>query len=61
MASEKYIVTVDEYGTEWRNEEGKLHRLDGPAVKWWDGHKEWWIEGKKYTEAQFNEKVNQLH
>lgn len=25
---------------------GKLHRLDGPAIEQADGRKEWWIDGK---------------
>lgn len=36
-----------EYGNKvWRNEEGKLHRLDGPAVEYADGTKVWMVEGK---------------
>ena len=37
-----------EYGNriEWRNEEGEIHRLDGPAIEWADGTKEWWAHGK---------------
>ncbi len=39
---------------EYRNEDGKLHRTDGPARIWYyeNGqarHEEWWIEGKGYT------------
>ena len=30
---------------EWRNSEGKLHRLDGPTVIREDGTEQWWIEG----------------
>ena len=26
---------------------GKLHREDGPAVEYSDGHKEWYLHGKK--------------
>jgi len=25
-----------------------LHRLDGPAVEWSDGTKEWWVDGKRH-------------
>ena len=32
----------------------KLHRLDGPAVEFLDGGKEWWVFGTRYTEKQFN-------
>jgi hypothetical protein len=27
-------------------EDGPLHRLDGPAIIWKDGHQEWYVEGK---------------
>jgi hypothetical protein len=27
---------------------GKYHRVDGPAVIWWDGFLEWWIDGVQY-------------
>ena len=32
--------------TEWRNLEGLLHRIDGPAVEWSDGSKEWYVNGE---------------
>jgi len=28
----------------------KKHRLDGPAVSWWDGTKEFWIDGVRYKD-----------
>lgn len=28
---------------------GKLHRIDGPAVEGVNGHNEWWIDGAPYT------------
>jgi hypothetical protein len=34
------------YGIEYRNEQGKLHREDGPAVEYKDGTKYWLINGK---------------
>ena len=34
---------------------GKYHREDGPAVEWGNGYKEWWIDGEKITEAEFNQ------
>jgi hypothetical protein len=33
---------------EHRNENGKLHCTDGPAVKWADGSCEWWVDGKSH-------------
>lgn len=49
-----YKVTVDDEGsTRWYNEKDQLHRENGPAVEWVDGHKEWWVNGKKLTEEEF--------
>ena len=28
----------------------KLHREDGPAIEYADGHKEWWLNGKLHRE-----------
>ena len=33
---------------EYRNEKGKLHRTDGPAIEWSDGYKEYWVDGKRH-------------
>jgi len=42
-----YTVKVNDSGTvRWYNEDGLLHRLDGPAVEYADGSKEWWVNGK---------------
>ena len=30
----------------WINEKGHFHREDGPAREWFNGTKEWWIDGK---------------
>ena len=31
----------------------KLHRADGPAIEFADDSKYWYINGKKYTEEDF--------
>jgi len=42
---------VDKYGTTWwYNEDGELHREDGPAVEYVDGTKHWYINGKHHRE-----------
>lgn len=33
---------------EWRLPNGKLHRLDGPAVTWPDGTQKWYRYGKRH-------------
>ncbi len=34
--------------TEWRNEQGRLHRTDGPAAERPAGTKEWWVNGLRH-------------
>jgi hypothetical protein len=42
---------IDECGTKrWYNEQGELHREDGPAVKRTDGSKYWYLNGKLHRE-----------
>ena len=44
-----YKVTVDVYKTtRWYNDKEQLHRLDGPAIECADGHKVWYVEGKRH-------------
>ena len=33
---------------EWRNEQGQLHKVDGPAVEHEDGYQEWYLNGKRH-------------
>jgi len=40
------ILKVDKFGTKkWKNEIGRLHRIDGPAVEFANGTKEWHQNG----------------
>jgi len=56
---EKYIVTVEDNGTIiWRNEKGKYHRLEGPAIKWANGDKSWYLNDERLSEEEFNKRVN---
>lgn len=32
----------------YRNEAGKLHRTDGPALVHANGDREWWVNGKRH-------------
>jgi hypothetical protein len=42
-----YKVTVDEdKNICWYNDKENRHRLNGPAIEWANGHKEWWVNGK---------------
>lgn len=33
---------------EWRNKKRYLHRVDGPAIEWISGHKEWYLNGVRH-------------
>ena len=44
-------MIIDEFGNKiWRNENGKRHREDGPAVEWANGDKSWYLNGKLHRE-----------
>ena len=41
---------IDKYETkEWRLN-GKIHREDGPAIEWANGHKSWYLNGNCHRE-----------
>ena len=40
-----------EYGSKvWRNSQNEYHRDDGPAAEWFNGDKEWFINGLRHRE-----------
>jgi len=44
-------ITIDKLGNKfWIKKGGILHRLDGPAREFENGHKEWWINGVVHRE-----------
>jgi len=39
-------LEIDPFGNKrWKNKEGLLHRLDGPAIEWSGGGKRWYQNG----------------
>lgn len=45
-ADQEPVMTVKSSGDkQWRLKNGKLHRLDGPAVEWADGTESWFQNG----------------
>jgi hypothetical protein len=51
----QYIKKDNGYTHYYADEEMTIsHRTDGPAIEYADGSKEWYIEGKCITEAEFN-------
>ena len=53
----EYTVRVHKECTEWYLN-GELHRVDGPAVENADGTKFWFLNGKLFTESEFNKRMN---
>jgi hypothetical protein len=39
---------------------GKLHRLDGPAMEWHNDIKSWYIDGKNYTKDQYDNEIAKI-
>ena len=51
MGIKKYYVTVDDAGTAYWHKDTRckgLHRDDGPAVEFANGHKEWYQNGQRH-------------
>jgi hypothetical protein len=44
---QEYQVKVYDDKTEWY-QNGKCHRLDGPAVEYASGYKAWWLNGERH-------------
>jgi hypothetical protein len=47
---QEYTVKVHIYGDREWFQNGKLHRLDGPAIEYADGHKIWYQNDKRHRE-----------
>ena len=52
-----YTVKVNDNGDKFWCLDGKLHRVDGPAIEWADGGKIWYLDGKELTQAQWKQAV----
>ena len=53
----EYKIKIYEDRTEWYNLKGQLHREGGPAIEYANGTKSWYLNGKEYTETEFNKKT----
>jgi len=45
-------------GSKFWYKEGKYHRIDGPACEYSIGYKEWYLNDKEYTEADFKKEIS---
>jgi hypothetical protein len=54
----EYTVQVYPSGNKHWFLNDKYHREDGPAVECASGYWIWYLNGKEYTEQEFNEKIN---
>lgn len=43
-----YEVKTDLSRTKEGFVDGRLHRIDGPAIEWSDGTREWFVNGKRH-------------
>jgi len=44
-------LKIDKEGNRWWfNSEGYYHKIDGPAVEWSNGNKEWFLNGKRHRD-----------
>jgi hypothetical protein len=48
------------HGIEYINNQGRLHREDGPARIWNNGSKFWYLNGLNYSEQDWETKVTEL-
>jgi len=56
----KYTVMVYDSGTKFWSLDYKLHREDGPAIEWGSGLQEWYLNGFKLTEEEFNTRTKEM-
>ena len=45
---EASTCTVTSDGTYWRDNKGRLHRRDGPAIEYGDGDVAWYLHGQPW-------------
>ena len=55
ISSNEFSITDDNGDRYWykgdiKEGKGYFHRLDGPAIEYKDGGKEWWVNGKCHKE-----------
>jgi len=51
MNESESFMKINKFGDKiWKTNDGKFHRLDGPAIEFNDGYKEWWFEGRIHRE-----------
>ena len=54
----KQVFHVDRHGDKWWSLNGKRHRVDGPALEWANGTKEWYLNNKEYSESAYWKELN---
>jgi hypothetical protein len=43
------LMWIDGFGNKfWLNKQKKLHRIDGPAIEWFNGTKQWYENGERH-------------
>ena len=47
-------------GDAWWYRHDQLHRVDGPALVWSNGEFEWYLNGDRFSEEEFNERIKSV-
>ena len=56
---DKQVFRVNRFGDKAWYLNGKRHRVNGPALEYADGTKEWWyLNGKIYSESAYWKEIN---
>lgn len=58
VGNDIFVVEVFGVMTE-HTKNNKYHRIDGPAIEWYDGHSEWYYEGE-YINCNSQEEFGRL-
>ena len=52
---------IDDAGDKYCMQNGRYHREDGPAIEFSDGTKEYYLDGKNFSEAAWTLEVFRRH
>jgi len=50
---ESFKEIIDDGTIIYKNKEGELHRIDGPALEWISGNNSWWVNDVELSEDEF--------
>jgi len=42
----------------WSDYKGRIHRIDGPAIEYYNGGRLYYLEGYRYCYSEWRDKIN---